>query len=148
MMSLRAIGYWRGPLAIPEHSWHADPLAILETLGPRTPEPELLSYLRGGHVFEVWRGYSWCRFRCGVSSTALGHRDFTDGEWVWPEGLIHYVDVHRVALPDEFVATARARDGLVPPTTPHLETMTHDAKVAAFEGDFWDEWFDRLREGS
>jgi hypothetical protein len=34
----------------------------------------------------------------------MGSRDFTDGMWIWPEGLAHYVHNHGVTLPDDFVA--------------------------------------------
>jgi hypothetical protein len=37
----------------------------------------------------------------------MGYRDFTDGRWVWPEGLVHYVREHQVPLPDEFTNDAR-----------------------------------------
>src|SRR5262245_58166622 len=140
MTTLRAIGYWRElPMVeLGRESWHADPLIILEALGPRAPEPELLSYLRGGHVFEVWRGYSWCLIRCGLSDPDLGYRDFTDGLWVWPEGLVHYVEAHELALPAEFLATATTHQGRVPPLLAEVSAMTYDDKMAAVESVFWD----------
>jgi len=33
----------------------------------------------------------------------MGCGDITDGVWVWPEGLGHYVGVHGVRLGEEFV---------------------------------------------
>jgi hypothetical protein len=36
----------------------------------------------------------------------MGCRDLTDGTWVWPEGLTHYVRVHHVALPASFLEHA------------------------------------------
>ena len=47
----------------------------------------------------------------------MGTQDLTDGTWVWPEGLAHYVRVHGIALPDEFVAHMAAHDFGVPPHT-------------------------------
>jgi hypothetical protein len=44
----------------------------------------------------------------------MGDSDLTDGTWLWPQGLVHYVKIHGVALPDEFVADARAKAGEVP----------------------------------
>ena len=61
-------------------------------------------YLTSGKLFETYRGFSWCRFRCGVTDQTIGCREYTDGEWVWPEGLDHYVRTHHVVLPSEFVA--------------------------------------------
>lgn len=63
-------------------------------------------YLDSGRLFETYRGYSWCRFRCDIDDCEMGCREFTDGEWVWPEGLAHYVKVHSVLLPEEFVSLA------------------------------------------
>jgi len=45
-------------------------------------------------------GYSDCRF-CGEPN---GTGERTDGTYVWPEGLAHYVTEHNVRLPEEFVA--------------------------------------------
>jgi hypothetical protein len=58
-------------------------------------------YLAHGRPYRSFRGYSWCRFRCGVERN--GAAEFTDGQWAWPEGLAHYVEKHSVILPDEFV---------------------------------------------
>jgi hypothetical protein len=35
----------------------------------------------------------------------LGTKDLTDGEWVWPERLEHYITDHDVALPKAFIDT-------------------------------------------
>ncbi len=33
----------------------------------------------------------------------------SDGEWLWPDSLAHYVEYHKVALPDSFVQHIRDR---------------------------------------
>ena len=38
----------------------------------------------------------------------MGDQDFTDGVWIWPQGLAHYVDTHDAGLPDAFLQHARA----------------------------------------
>ncbi|WP_419702732.1 hypothetical protein [Promicromonospora sp. NFX87] len=53
-------------------------------------------------VARVYRGMSSCRF-CGE---LVGHREQTDGTYLWPEGLAHYVAEHDVRLPAEFVRHA------------------------------------------
>lgn len=45
-------------------------------------------------------GYSPCRL-CGDNDGAL---ELSDGVFVWPEGLRHYVVDHGVRLPQEFVS--------------------------------------------
>jgi hypothetical protein len=46
-------------------------------------------------------GYSTCRI-CGKHDN--GNLELTDGTYIWPSGLEHYVREHAVRLPDEFVA--------------------------------------------
>ena len=44
----------------------------------------------------------------------MGSRDFSDGAWIWPEGLHHYVEIHSVRLPAEFINHIQSRDFQVP----------------------------------
>jgi hypothetical protein len=39
----------------------------------------------------------------------MGSSDLTDGTWLWPEGLAHYVRKHDVVLPEEFIAHVVSR---------------------------------------
>src|SRR5262249_50221737 len=68
-------------------------------------------------------GYSTCRFFCGkkwrsrgmsLSTRLLGSDELTDGEWIWPEGLPHYIEAHYVCLPEEFVARMELHGWRVP----------------------------------
>ena len=65
---------------------------------------QLVTYLRNGKLYAQYRGLSWCRFVHGCSEQNMGSSELTDGYWIWPEGLVHYVDMHRVLLPAEFLA--------------------------------------------
>lgn len=94
-----------------------------------TVRDAVCAHLHGGRLFASYRGYAWCRFRCGADGHEMGCREFTDGEWVWPEGLVHYVRVHGVVLPEDFVACATSR----------REIGTLDARHGA-SLDFWIEW--------
>jgi len=38
-----------------------------------------------------------------------GAVEYTDGMYVWPEGLAHYIHDHAVRLPEELVRHARER---------------------------------------
>ena len=133
--ALRAIGFW---------------FSELECLLPR---PQLLvrrpaagdessrvgRYLRGGNVAASYRGWSECRFDCGAEHGALGSRDLTDGRWLWPEGLAHYVERHGVALPDEFVEDARARDFQCPEWSGNRrDAEPYNRSTVAPE--FWLDW--------
>lgn len=129
----RAIGYWYQP-------------NDLTGLGPRLPEPsflvlpgwiepqqkqQLLRYLRSAPLFEVYRGYSWCRFHCSASDCEMGNREFWDGDWVWPEGLAHYIENHDVKLPDAFVRDAVSR---TPPSS------RAPPSILEVDFDFWMTW--------
>ncbi|MFT5355009.1 MAG: hypothetical protein ACI9KE_002222 [Polyangiales bacterium] len=106
MESPEPLGFWknttrhttpRSPIA-----W-ADPRAL-----PRSryegQKSKIVAFLRGGESGEAYLGYSYCRFEdCTASGPSMGSTDRTDGTWVWPEGLVHYVDAHDVALPPEFI---------------------------------------------
>jgi len=59
----------------------------------------------------MYFGGSTCRFLC--ENKSVGNKELTDGVWVWPEGLAHYVEVHDVLLPSEFVNQARNNGFLI-----------------------------------
>lgn len=114
--SLIAVGYWITSL-------NDDSLFPPQEF-VRTGLPAgVASYLKSAETYEQYRGLSWCRFQCGVPSRDMGSRDLTDGTWVWPEGLAHYVESHGVNLPSRFVdritsnvrtvANRRSQDDLV-----------------------------------
>lgn len=68
----------------------------------------VIAYLKKGVVFETWKGFSWCRFEdCPTKGRGVGHRDFSDAEYVWPESFPHYLEAHGVRPPEEFVAHVR-----------------------------------------
>jgi hypothetical protein len=66
--------------------------------------------------------------------TGNGSRDLTDGTWVWPEGLAHYITTHDVILPDEFVEHARRHAWQIPEVNvPHLlDAGDYDTSFAAW----------------
>ena len=133
---LKAIGYWQGDeepgLPHPEHlvrdGWLPDERA------------KIIAYLDAGREYMAFMGYSFCRFKCGIDEAELGCRDLTDGEWVWPEGLAHYLENHDVILPAEFVDSMRARNWTVPanPVIPDIETGQEFMDMS-----FWLEWSSR-----
>jgi len=91
----RPIGFWYGstqqelpkPQSFARRNWISD--LELESL---------VTYLIGGANHETWRGLSYCLFRCDGDYVDLGCRDFTDGIWLWSEGLFHCIESHDVIL--------------------------------------------------
>lgn len=73
-----------------------------------TLKPKIVNYLDTGHVLHVYRGYASCLFRCNYSEPFT---EKTDGNWIWPSDLAHYVQAHNVLLPAEFIADAVTSTG-------------------------------------
>ena len=107
MQRLEVLGWWFSPFA---PSTLPRPQALVGGWEPRAREL-VLRYLRAGKVLVRYPDASFCRFDCG--ETAMGMSDLTDGRYVWPEGLAHYVERHDVRLPEPFVAHAVACGGEV-----------------------------------
>jgi hypothetical protein len=104
---MRRLGYWKSSLrdryALPQH-FEAPMDAALRA--------KLVVYLDGGVRVNQYRGISPCRYGCGDNGSA----ERTDGDWLWPEGLSHYIERHGVALPQEFVDhVLRGRPSPPPP---------------------------------
>jgi len=105
MQRLEVLGWWFSPFA---PSTLPRPQALVGGLEP-VARALVLGYLRAGKVLVTFPEASFCRFDCG--ETAMGTKDLTDGRYVWPEGLAHYVERHDVRLPDAFVAHVQERGG-------------------------------------
>jgi hypothetical protein len=94
--TLRLIGYWLGQHA---PGW-PDVRAFVDRAPDRDLQARVARYLRGGTMFVATAGVSFCRL-CGAAN---GSTELTDGvNFVWPEGLAHYVEAHAVRLPAEVV---------------------------------------------
>lgn len=46
-----------------------------------------------------------------------GRADLSDGEWVWPTGLAHYVERHSICLPESFLKTMMSNAWTIPSHT-------------------------------
>jgi hypothetical protein len=126
---LIGIGHWHtGPPDIQPH-----PQALVDWTWSLRMRWRMFWYLSRGSEHLRYRGTSYCWFGCW--RTHLGSRDFTDGVWVWPEGLAHYVWRHGVRLPDEFVAHAASNDFRIP-----VPTNTPRRNVLDMDWTFWVIW--------
>ena len=104
---LRIVGLWADS---DELSKYPNPRRLVRPEWRTSQRVQIASYLRAGRPGVSWKGYSLCRFGCGMN----GSSDQTDGVWYWPEGLAHYVEAHAVCLPEEFVETMVANRWRVP----------------------------------
>jgi hypothetical protein len=127
---LKGVGYWSSPsddIGLP------DPTRLVDANWRVKQRPRIIAYLKSGITYANWRGLSYCRFRCGVNIRHLGNRCLTDGEWIWPEGLYHYLEVHQVRLPEEFVASMMERKWRIPSASAGM-TRERGAEV---DYSFW-----------
>jgi hypothetical protein len=103
---------------------------------PDSVRDAVCAYLASGQPdspFFREMGCSWCRFLCGIESRHMGSKTLNDGEWMWPEGLVHYVRKHSVVLPEEFIATA---------TSARAPLIANEDRGSI---DFWVEWAAKRR---
>ena len=96
MQRLKLMGYWCGDL---DPDW-PDAAAFVDESWDQEERQRVAGYLLAGQRLpHASAGRSRCRL-CGQKNGSL---EYTDGEYVWPEGLAHYVADHAVRLPSEFV---------------------------------------------
>lgn len=125
----RPIGFWRC-YAQPELP---EPQELVSSGWLVEPEKSLLaSYLSEGAIYETWRGLSHCRFGCDGD---LGCHDFTDGAWIWPEGLSHYIEHHDLMLPSEFIEHCREAGWRTP-----IDAVARVAKTCDHDFAHWIAW--------
>ncbi|MFL6172915.1 MAG: hypothetical protein ACJ716_08480, partial [Marmoricola sp.] len=106
------IGYWSGGYGL-DDGW-PDVSGFVDPSWDEDERIDVGLYLQSGLVARAWMGYSPCRL-CDEQKN--GNLDLTDGVYIWPEGLAHYVREHQVRLPRDFVAHVRARAELADDVT-------------------------------
>jgi hypothetical protein len=132
---MRLIGYWIRDLKDEEFC------APQEVVGdmPQDVRTKVADYLDNAAVdhWHTQRGFSWCRFFCGIPFQRMGCSELTDGRWRWPQGLSHYVREHEIILPQEFVAHALAngRDEAVRPVAEDARLDTTKAALQRADAD-------------
>ncbi|GHH82592.1 hypothetical protein GCM10018781_67830 [Kitasatospora indigofera] len=92
---VRLLGFW----GTPENRTLPDPAGLVDAAWEESERHWVSDYLDHGQV----AGFSMGVSRCRLCACVNGSRDLTDGYYLWPEGLGHYVLDHGVRLPAEFV---------------------------------------------
>lgn len=141
---VRAIGYWcpsglppsRPSYRRPSDVVFPDPRRLVCSGRYPFNREAIVGYLRAGREYASWRGSSYCRFGCGIGDASMGSRCLTDGEWVWPEGLSHYIEAHSVLLPEDFVRVA-GTIGSSPPGEPRMPSYDTQGEP---DYDSWIAW--------
>lgn len=101
---MKQVGFWRDPSDVDPSEALPDPGDSVEPDWDPVERDAVVRYLRDGKLLDWVKGYSWCRFQCGVHDSEMGDKTLTDGDYFWPEGLPHYLTDHGVKPPGDFVA--------------------------------------------
>jgi len=110
---LKRVGFWSSHTE-PDLPWPQD---LVDPSWDLSERKAIAGYLRAGRVKNTWR----CVFKCRICRKPIGNTDRTDGVYLWPEGLDHYVVEHSVRLPAEFLAHVRRRLAVTHATGAQLE---------------------------
>ena len=104
LRNLLRVGFWFSPIEprLPH------PRTLVDPAWDGAERFAVIRHLRHGREHEVYCGSSYCRLHETDSCTkyasfGLGSKEFTDGTYVWPESLIHYLVVHHVKPDAAFV---------------------------------------------
>lgn len=109
------LGYWHGDRA---PGW-PDPRGFVDSDWDADERAATVVYLQHAMVAQAFMGHSRCRF-CNAK---IGSLEFSDGVFVWPEGLAHYVEQHNVRLPKRFVR--------------HLRSVSEQLEDAEIDDSWW-----------
>jgi hypothetical protein len=96
---LTLIGYWRSEQ---DPEW-PDPATFVDKRWDSEERDLVAMYLSSGIVTWAAGGISSCRL-CGKPN---GSAEYTDGVFLWPEGLAHYIRDHHVRIPRRVVEHIR-----------------------------------------
>ena len=97
--NLIAIGYWFSD----DEPEFPKPQDFIDTTISLIERQQLVDYLKHGKRLHEWMGFSRCRFGCRLPVHVIGNACLTDGIYIWPEGLPHYITEHQVWLPAAFI---------------------------------------------
>lgn len=96
------VGFWRRYEDINVDSRDLRPWPSKAKELPKEIKEAVVEYLSLGYIESYEFGYATCRI-CGDYCDEMGCCSLSDGTYVWPEGLKHYVIEHFIELPSEFV---------------------------------------------
>lgn len=88
--NLRKIGFWYSSYEEDKNLPHVT--EFIDKNLPSELRKILIEYLSSEEKIEHYKGWSTCRI-CGKNN---GSTDMQKDEYIYPEGLIHYVSVHNV----------------------------------------------------
>jgi hypothetical protein len=109
--ALKRVGFWRSD----EEPDLPHPRDFVDAAWYTAEGERVLEYLEQAYALPyAWCGSSWCRLGCPDIPRDIGTQDRTDGTFLFPEGLAHYVRVHAVRPPVEFLKHLHATNYCIP----------------------------------
>lgn len=94
-LSLKMIGFWKND----EFPNFPIPIENSRTYNDNMKE-KIICYLSNIYLKKLrYLGY----YQCRICNCDNGLADIYDEEYIWPQGLVHYVKIHNVDLPPEFI---------------------------------------------
>jgi len=106
---LTRVGFWWSP----DEPHLPHPRDFVDVTWDSLEKERVVAYLRDSYYLNYFLGMSWCRFGCPYPAD-IGSCDMTDGRWLFPEGLAHYVSDHSVKPPAAFLDHMRRMEFRVP----------------------------------
>jgi len=143
---INQIGYWSD-----QYEKGVTPAYLCGKYDPQIKE-KIVSYLKSGIRGTEFLGYARCRFECEYSNTSqLGNTDMTDGNWMWPEGLSHYVDKHNLLLPPKFLDHMKENNYRFPIVDPaFIKLYQHGDNPSSLKvtgsNKLWETWLKEMGE--
>lgn len=135
-MTRQLLGFWC-EMGRKGNQWPHPRLLVSKRLWSAETRATVVKYLRNGTVVRSDLGYSSCRFRCGIRDELMGGDNLSDGGWMWPEGLAHYVEEHDVVLMPKFVQAAEESKGQP------IRGIVYDNDIVISE---WKDWCKKMKE--
>jgi|GEM_PF-2353240 len=118
------MGYWKSEFEV--NLPH--PINFVDSEWNSNEKNKIIRHLNKSHFLPgVAAGYSYCRL-CHKKDN--GCREKSDGQFVWPEGFLHYVEEHNVKPPQEFIDHCT--------NNPQIQIINWDQEIE-FDKKWWDE---------
>lgn len=91
---IKYVGFWKGY----DSKWTEMPIEDSATCNQTNIINKITKLQKIANETQ-YRGYSCCRL-CDFEYN--GSKEYAIGKFVWPEGYLHYIEVHNVAIDEEF----------------------------------------------
>jgi len=114
---LKSVGFWNNA----RNDFPHFPMPVENS--PNYDKEKMITYIKTSGVIAEYRGISSCRFNCNEKiydnpektgsfnwKYKMGSKTFSDGVYQYPQGLEHYIDIHEIELPQDFVNHVQAHN--------------------------------------